>query len=591
MLQVYCNTCLTTVVTDDRRFSCGNTGPHGCPMPYSFEVFDSETDAQKRYDAAYSWMPKFYFQPLDTDTGKKHLTQWCVAWIDSPVQTFTATTLSHLIRPNTLLLLESGFAHEGSVPLSIIEATGDRLDLVEPIRGVGARLSIPANCCEYCRYIRGIDNETDSGNARCIAHDLKVSRAIVDGTNPPGLLRSRIIKWDGVAFPVHAYVCWAGLVDYACPITVNERILAVVLAGQYQLASAAGQSALQEGIQKVTQVLHADPHRLKDLASADSHTRTVSESELFEPVATLLPSIAAELSSLAGTAYLAKRHERESYFIREITHLVESASRSAYGVRAIPQALKRLSEYLALGDAFFLMNLPDAPTTYELAAKGSAEAIVGDETAFTLSFDPGQCGLRERISVFEVTNNPKYSELSEQLCTMLPELGRKRLWAASFPLVGINQGLWLFYDPHTVDGVRQAPILGPFDKNFLARFVTAIRDIVQKAIAHTSVMRCIGHGLVGGIQSMLGRDRRILKRATNEDIRTQALHNISEMQKFNCLVDNLRTLFVRRSRENYSFRKGSLTRPVMEVYEALIYDDEVLQHNIELRHQTYRVSA
>lgn len=591
-LQVYCSSCLRKIhFSSLRPFECPYRGADGCPMPYKFEVFENEQKAREQYASLDSWMPKILVRPEVTWAATPHPTYWCVAYNDAPVGRFSIRGISEIVHPSTLLLLESGFAAEIESAVAIIEPEGTRLEKVEPIPGMGERLSIPRSCADYCKLIRTTFHNATSGNQLCINFDQSVVERLKERKDPKRLLVKQHFDFDEARIEAYAYICWGGLVDYAVPIFVEGNLIAVVFSGQWQLAGGQGQKYLSQGIARISQKLGIPVQDLQAAALGGGEAgrvlslRTIKKEHLPE-----IANVGREVSRIARAAYAAKRQERDGYFLREITHIIESGHETTYGIKPVDKTLHRLQDYFGLEEAYFFISSVDDPEVFEVVAKATAPNLTTDEKDFSVRLDDEELRAFDRIAVFELVGKDRYEHIVQKLQSLCPNLKLENVYMGTCPLAGGHNAFWLFINPFTIRGFRGQRGLTLLDTHFLSQFCVSVRDVVGKGLASSIVMRSIGHALGAGFQSIITRERAIAAVATESEVKDLTQKNLAQIHKYHYLVENLRNMFIRRGRETYVFKKHGITRPVMEVCEICLHDDELERRAVTLRKPTLRGS-
>jgi len=551
-------------------------------MPYTFEFFDAPDKARDRYESVESWMPKFYFRPKVKTSGEDSAEYWCIAYRNEPVTPFAIDRITDVVDPTTMLLMESGLSSEIEAPVAILECGGQRLEQIEPIPGFRERLSIPLSCSHYCRRIRTTSFLNTSGNRLCIDFDMSVLERIQEGKEPDNLIAKRTFEFQGVKTETFAYICWAGLVDCVSTIVVDNKLLAVAFTGQLQLRSPDGETYLRDGRRNVCEKLAIDAAELEGCLETDRTSGLVTTvDETLNVHLSNIARVGCAIARLVTNEYVSKRQEREQYFLSEIDDIFHRKG-SHYDLESIGAVLERIRCFMGFEEVYFLLNNVAHPSYHEIV--GKASGLLNDaEEDFFLSIGAQELQPPSQVVVFELNKTGRYGNVLTDIVEQVPGLNVERLWIGSCPLPGADNALWLFVPPSTTGSARSPGIISDLDKRTLRRFCASVRDTIGTMFASSMVMRKIGHELGASIQSVISRERAIIDRIKDADVTRKAKRNLLEMHKYHCLVDNLRNLYIRRGHEEYEFRKHGLTRPVMDVYEACLYDDEVLRRGIILR--------
>ena len=226
---VYCNSCLGIVaVNPSEEFKCANPK---CTIPYRFRRFESEEQARAKYRSVASWMPKFYFRTKLSTTAQPS-SAWCVAWHNESIEPFVPTSISDLIEPEAISLMQGGLWRDIGCATSIIDPQGNRF---EPKVKDQNKPIIPFGCTHFCGTIRSSAASCPSGQELCEVFDRGVLERIKSGQEPLNLVAKHVKLFHGHEVVLYAYRCWAGLIDYACPIRIGGQLVAVMFAGQRRL--------------------------------------------------------------------------------------------------------------------------------------------------------------------------------------------------------------------------------------------------------------------------------------------------------------------------------------------------------------------
>jgi len=580
---VYCSTCLEqTEIRGRQTFQCGNKE---CPVPYLFEVFGSEEEARQAYHAKQSWMPKFYFQPMASE-DRRCATAWCVAWYNEPVEPFIPDGVSELMEPEALRLIEVGLARDAKGAVAIIEPTGRRIEEEAEYETEGERVRIPFKCTDYCRAIRLQRTGSGSGDDLCRAFDVDVISSISRCKPPANLLHAREFMHDGRAFTAYAYFCWAGLVDIAVPLVIGGKIVAVVFSGQKRLVGPCpgavdAEGCVAEGLARASQKLALEPRTLRDeLAHADE----VSWDQLIGECLDRAAWAAFTVFDIIHERYRRKREEAEHYFRREARHYLEAERETRYGIRRADRVLTRLREFFGLKEAYLLLNDIQEVDEYEIIAKASSDSLNEAEDALRVTLNEEKLGIRDRISVFRLSGKPRYVEVITELTKQLGDGSFEAAWVGTCPLQGATNAFWLFLDPRGIPGTRATGELTRLDRTFLTRFCIAARDALNTALATSIVMRNVSHELGAGIQYIFARESEIAEgKLASDTAKDYATTNLSQLKRYHGLLENLRSIFIRRTRDSYNFGIRDLKRPIIEAFTAFGGDPDVRRRRVELR--------
>ncbi len=571
---VYCNTCMTKIpVTVSGDYKCANPK---CYLKYHFRVFSTSEEARDAYLELESWAPKFYF-PTRNETGQPS-GQWCVAWNNQPVEPLVPTTITELIEPDAIRLMEVGLAREFEGPLSVIEATGTRIENLD--------LSIPFMCSNYCRIIRSCHRDGFDGNDECIRFDLSIHKVILSGKAPDNLIIYRDFEYERHVFRVYAYFCWAGMVDYACAVQIYGRTIAVVFAGQRRLLGKApnglcGEEQLMLGINAATTRLKLDQ---SDLITSKEDNPVVTVDEIYENELPKVFAVARKVFDLAFERYRRRRDETEHCFREEATYLLQTERDTYYGVKRVDKILHRLKEFLRINEAYFLLNDIHELDTYEIVAKATSENLTRQESDLRIIFNEGELSTKDRITVFELTGNPDYEKAAQSFNTQLGYNARPRIWAITCPLGGMTNGFWLLVNPQPVPGIRPESTLTRLDTHFVSRFASNARETLSTAFATALVMRKLNHELGSALDKIFKREIEVAEgQVTGDMAKTYAKRNICQLWRYSYLLENVHCLFVRRSQRTYEFKLENIQTIIDEVCMSFDGDPDMAARNVELQ--------
>jgi signal transduction histidine kinase len=573
---VYCSTCLeTTAVRSDAFFVCSNPA---CPAPYSFKTYATEIEARDAYNSLESWLPKFYFQPGLHGSKAPY---WCVAGRNDPMHPFLPNSITELIDPERLRLLEIGLSKDIDGPLLIVDPNGRRLEDVRESKLGNTSITIPFLCQKYCEYIRSFG----LSKPPCEAFDQEIAQTLLRGNPIPDQIGFRTFDFHGSQIQAIAYICWAGLIDLVFPMQINGKTMAFIFAGQKQLRESRPLGvSLKERILRTADILGADQDRLLAFARESpcvsiNHIQDQSLPELFDAVRNGI------LESLY-TIYCRKREEREDFFVREIVHHLQMQKETRFGIRKVDLILSRLREFFRINEAYFLINDIEKLDQYQIVSKASSEVLSSAENSFRIKLNIEKLGITDRISVFQITNKERYRDVVEHIKSALSATGNRfdSVWVGTCPLSGASNAFWLFVDPKPCPPVRNSPELNRLDRNFLSRFCVSARDALNAALATSLVMRSISHELGSEIQSIFSREAEIAQGTVKgEQAKTYARRNLAQLHHYHGLLENIRAMFIRRSRQSYRFRTEDLRSMIADICESFQDAPDMLVKHVELQ--------
>lgn len=578
---VYCNTCYQRAFFSEvSPFCCCNPD---CPVPYDFALFADLVSAQQFYITQPSWMPKFYFHPSD-ETGEERLEHlWCVAWHDAPVSQFAPDTIADLIETDALLLMEVGLAHDIKAPVSVILPRRGRTP-GERIEHLAA--GVPLLCRPCCCEIRLCKHGTTDGNSLCLAFDQEIIDHCLSMTAPDRQVAHRTAFHLGQRLSAAAYICWAGFVDYVCPITIGGKTIAVIFTGQERLRGPGpdnlqGEEHLSRGIDRVVGTLPLGRDALLHLAS--DHPVLTAE-QISEQGLDRVIDAAKRVLNIAYERYRRKRDEIEHYFRREAVYYLETEPETRDGIKCVDKALTRLRDFFGLQEVFFLVNDVHDLDTYYILANASSAHLADGEANFEVNFTADKLGIRDRISVFALTGKAKYAEVLSSIRRQLYLESSQEIWVGTCPLVGATNAFWMFIGPKPIIGLRPGTELTRLDQHFLTRFCVACRDVLKSALASSLVMRSVSHEIGTSLDRVFKREQMIARGGTSaENTRLLARRNICELNHYQALLDNLRSLFIRRTRDSYDFVRASVAELLQDICSAFEGDPAMEEYSIVLR--------
>ena len=208
------------------EFHCDNPK---CDLPPRFKSVGRLTDAESerlrlRLDDV-SWSRPYVFQ-----AGEAPDAPWIIAEFTSKVQRFEPRSLTDVISESVLRGMLTGFGDDKGCTLSIVEVSDRRR--IEPVKmhdDVAEVLGIPVHRRTPFRNFAPL----------CLALRTASSARLPDPKHPCERFDATIVGQvieDDASSTMH-YHCPAGLVDFACPIRVAGRIVAVLLSGQRRVTS------------------------------------------------------------------------------------------------------------------------------------------------------------------------------------------------------------------------------------------------------------------------------------------------------------------------------------------------------------------
>jgi signal transduction histidine kinase len=274
--------------------------------------------------------------------------------------------------------------------------------------------------------------------------------------------------------------------------------------------------------------------------------------------------------------YLRKREETEHYFRREILYRLETERESKDGVKRVDHALRRLKEFLYLDEAYFLVNDIEKLNRYQIFGKATSSTLNTDEESFSIILDTDKLAIRDRISVFELSGKEKYSPVLASMQQQLPNVPFKHVYMGTCPLKGATNGFWVFVNPQAKPGLRATSELTRYDKNFLARFCASARDVLNTSFATSIVMRKISHELGSSLWRLYDREAQIAKGELKiEDVRIAATRNLQELRRYQSLLDNLKSVFMRRTKATYDFLSQHINPIILAIVESFEGDPDM----------------
>ena len=206
---------------------------------------------------------------------------------DTPVQPFRVTRLSDVVPVSVLQTLETGLATQHGVPLTIVEPDGDDLHYIRPF-------DENLNRAHFCRIFAG----TEEGNRRCLQSDFDITKNIIE--EGPGA-RPRWLQ------------CHMGLAEVAIPITVADKVVAVLFTGHRRLPGTD-----QEICQNVRQAAAEIPQLDGDaLCEAVGELEALDEAQMDDLAATL-QGHAQAIAKLGQDRYNVQRRLRQELLLNEL---------------------------------------------------------------------------------------------------------------------------------------------------------------------------------------------------------------------------------------------------------------------------------
>ena len=566
---VYCNTCLAeTVVNIDTDFQCKNPK---CPAPYIFRTHRTKDAAYKQFKEEPSWIAKYYFHP-QSSCGERIENIWCVAWYNERVYPFIPTNITDLIEADALRLMQRGLAQQVEGSVAILDANGDRIEDYED--------ALPVKCSSFCKYLRNLRNEDFDGNKKCQEWDEDVFRRIVGQKHLRNLIEKLSRSDNNRSFDAYAYKCWANMVDFACPIIVEGKVLAVLFTGQQRTKDTTTEFENGPYFIKAADTSVEKDFDIEKLLCNSILFSNDEISSTFEKLGQAINRI----YDIAFERYTRKREVQEYYFREEVTHILSTEKESISGVTETHKVLNRLLSFLGITEVYFLLNDICQLNRFEILSKGSSEKHTECERKLSIELGPSLIDYIDRITIVEITANSAFSPLLDQLREQLSINSFKKVWLGTCPLPGATRGLWLFFDPIAEDGRRQMSSFTHLDLHFLNRFCEKVRSVLASNFATSLVMRNLSHELGAGISNIIKRENEIkLGKIDMETAISHATRNICQLRRYEHLIANVRYIFARRGRDNYVFRKQDISLPLLSAVCAFDGDAGVDSRKIELR--------
>lgn len=476
--------------------------------------------------------------------------------------------ISELIHPEALRLIEIGLAHDCKGAVSIVEPTGKRIE--HETEG------IPFWSAAYCKFIRELRREKTNGNEICKEFDNEVVSMLSRGGAPKNVLVQKEFKHQNQVFIAYAYTCWAGCLDFACSIKIGGKVIAVLFAGQKR---AAVPRSCNECVAKVAARLDVSEQHLEGL-----YSESVAVDPTFPESFDSIIKATTRVFDIVHENYKRRRYEVERYFRREAVHQLQTESETGHGIKKVDPTLKRLKEFFGLEEAYFMINDIQELNQFSIVAKGSARPMEESEDVFTVDFSEHKLGVRDRITVFQLTGKTQYAEIVREIQQKLPHIVIKSLWLGTCPLAGSTIGFWMFINPQAQLGIRMTNELTRLDRNFLSGFCAAARDILSSAAAQSIVMRSISHELGSRLDAVAKREIDIASgEAEHERARVFAKRNLCQIFSYQAILNNLRGVFIRKTKEGYDFRLAHMRAVIDRIVKAFDGDPDLQKRGVEIR--------
>jgi hypothetical protein len=409
---------------------------------------------------------------------------------------------------------------------------------------------------------------------------------VLRGEPPANLITQLRTAVRGRWFSTYAYFCWAGLVDFVTVVEVEGFPVAVIFAGQYRFtgelpAEMKSPELIEaEGRQSASRQLGISSEALLHLMQEVPSTSVGDLRRRWLPA---LAEINARVTRLAYERYVRLRDERDQYFLRELTVLIERETQSTYGIKDLASTLARLRQYLGVRSVYFLLGDFLYPDKYRVVAMASG--IPNDrQTSLSdalIEFPWEKPWDRDRVTVVSLTSKKQYARVLFDLKAAILGPDDCEIALGSCPLEGGGSGFWLFVGPEPRPGQRPTPAFTQMDFGFLGKFCATTHAKINQALATTLVMRRIGHELGAGIQSMVFREQALRKSIADPALQREVDKNLTQLQKYHAVLASVRSLFIRKGeRGAIHFQMLSIGRPIMDAYEACLLDDELLKRHL-----------
>ena len=436
-----------------------------CALPYQFSFHSSlaSADAEKQRIQADPgcWASPFLFSASGRET------KWVVAYSRESVRRYDPVRLRDLVDEYILRAIEGGFADTVGCPVTIIEVAEDgtfpRIEPLDLDHGIKAKLDWRSyqrphmrNYSSLCLEARGGTQE-QRGETICRDFDRSVVRNILAGRHDIG----------------KPYVCPAGLYDFAYPITVAGRTLAVLFSGQKRLSSSAAEIELSNRLPVFAEATGLSLVEAKELAGG---TDLLSQEEM-EAFCVQVRKLALKVQSVAERNYETTRTTRDQLFQQEVAARLRKASGDLTSRRSFTQALLQVcrsfvAPYIGLTEVSLLCSFDGDGDCFEREHYGG-----GDGGSVAIPFQQFSRGARDRDGVIALFGDGK-QELLTAVKSVTQDLTAPLFLLRVF-LSSKAQLLIVFHG----DLNDIPPAYAPVSQNHLARrFYDSLSRVIQADI-------------------------------------------------------------------------------------------------------------
>lgn len=505
------------------RFSCPNCRTDavvqvpgkakctGLNCNYIFQVF-SKRDKEGAQEFYLTQPSKKWKYILESEDGR-----WLVAFCDK-AEPFIADNLFDLIDPEVLQTIQIGLSERlkqpmtivvmfkehpkqkngHDFPVQIIEKDGRLFGRVDPIDPLAYR-------CKRCKKIR----DFPEGDKTCFNYDMNIAREMLINDKPASMWR----------------LCWAGLVDYALPVIINNFTSAVFFTGQIYWTDEKGRKGLDRGSEEVAKIVSLEKEELLRLID-DKDQLKANEAQLNQKLKEY-EALVRTIRTVSANRYWVERRVREAEFLTEIFIFFTAVSDEIQLWKVLKVVLQRLNEFSFFRYSAFLLSSEDSENIFNIMAADGIP-ITRPQTFQVTSIEINKIFQREALFPVKESGQTKDNELYTKILNFL---GVENInCALLFPCkIGANRnGLIILAERiEVIPGCQNTGRVSKRRKDFLERVAHGIRIEVQNVLTITELKKSLeekddlmdkaGHLLVLPLDSAYGKTEHLITIVSGSD--------------------------------------------------------------------------
>jgi signal transduction histidine kinase/ligand-binding sensor protein len=333
---------------------------------YTIRIFDKENE--KIAEDFYLLTPSKQIKFRQITSNGNIIIAYC-----EEVKIYTVDNIFDLIDPEALQTIQVGLSQRLKIPMSIYVYLNENskfrnanksIEIIDYDGNYFGRINplLPnAYHCNWCKIIRG----TEIGEKRCTQYDCEITFKIFKSSSTNSIIST----------------CWSGLIDFAIPVVINNKVVAVFTCGQIKLVNEDSNKIRYDKEKSIIQELGIPINELKKEFDEEGQYIATNTDEI-ESILIKYEEQVKLICGIAENRYWALRDLNESDFMSEIysSFAVLNDSKRIWDV--IKMVLDRINEFANFKYSTFFINEEANNRVFRLKANSSNVKAPSDFITF-----------------------------------------------------------------------------------------------------------------------------------------------------------------------------------------------------------------